>query len=251
MTTFNYFSPKEFEETMKRIVEEVENVMQNQIEEQKEAGTKLSHESILKSYPEEFPIQRDTWYSYKGFVNGRKNINFKTINMQVLADVCNYTNISADYFLGKQKSKTAASSADAMEEEFGLSYKTLNKLLNAKEHEDIVIPERYGKVSESEYIEFLINRFSGNFLGHLLNYFEALDKFDEYWFNHYDPKTKKVLAEYLDKEDVTNDKKNELQDNVRFQLFNICNKVIDFFEEFKNEFAPEEKSKQESEEVEE
>lgn len=89
----------------------------------------------------DFPISRDTYYKYKAYVNSdkskkkNKNQNIQSIDLRSFFDICMYTDVSADYLLGFNKTKRKESSAEWACEEFGLSDEALRTLAVIRSNE--------------------------------------------------------------------------------------------------------------------
>ena len=79
-----------------------------------------------------FPISRDTYYSYKSKINNRpssKQLN--TMDLRCFFDICSYTGIPADYYLGFIDTARNEQSAEQVRKDFGLSDKAMERLKEA------------------------------------------------------------------------------------------------------------------------
>lgn len=76
-----------------------------------------------------FPITKNTYYSYSAYVNAEKPAKkIKSMSLSTFYDICTYTNVSADYYLGFIETKRKEQSADRVRKEFGLSDKSMENL---------------------------------------------------------------------------------------------------------------------------
>lgn len=127
---------------LRRIIHEVDQVIEkkrtskNSIKYGKEVF--LTDVSINGS----LPMSRDTYYKYKAYANTKrskkqkKNTSIQSINLSKFFDICVYTDVSADYYLGFNKTKRKEASAERISKEFGLSDESMETLAKIKERED-------------------------------------------------------------------------------------------------------------------
>lgn len=84
------------------------------------------------SFEIEFPIGKDTYYSYTRFIHKGKlkstDNSIRSIDLGTFFEICNYTDVSADYLLGFTETKRKDASAERVREDFGLSDKAMETL---------------------------------------------------------------------------------------------------------------------------
>lgn len=142
METVKEFSIKK---TLKRIVKELNDKIESIRRPRPNEKERYSKEGFFVSkYKDQFPVSRDTYYSYSAFANSKNPAkNIQSIDLRTFYDICTYTNVSADYLLGLIDTKRKEHSAEKVREEFGLSDKAMERLRQIKNHR----PEWKGEIS--------------------------------------------------------------------------------------------------------
>jgi len=200
---------------LERIVEQVEIRMSKE---------KVSKEKIFESYPYKIPISRKTWYDYKE----KKK---KDLKIGTLYDICNYTNVSADYYLGYNKSVRKEASSLQIKEDYGLTDDALEKLARMhKRTEDGAF--QYNKLSDVDFINMLIAEFAPNFFSYILCYFTAVDEYEEFKAKYLNKKGK-IKKQYLDRESYYIEQYQELTDKVDSEKFKLVQNVFRFVDSLK------------------
>ncbi|MFR5876916.1 MAG: hypothetical protein ACLUFN_10565 [Eubacterium sp.] len=138
----------EIKDTLNRIINELDIKIEETIKPKSYEKRKPHKADFLNNLRlmENFPFTKQTYYSYSSFVKAertsRKN---KGMKVESLYSVCNYTGVSADYFLGFKDTKRQEPSAERVRQDFGLSDKAmenLSKINNLK-------PESKGELSSN------------------------------------------------------------------------------------------------------
>ena len=151
----------DMKEVLQRIRDELDKKIEATIAEFKGTGEKLSKadfflyfreiDGIEEDYAEEgncteqFPISKDSYYSYRKFLGTAKPSKIPTITVDTLFAICKYTGVSADYLLGFSDCKSRVPSTMRVRWDFGLSDKSMEFLKKAHEK----IPEEKGAVTSS------------------------------------------------------------------------------------------------------
>lgn len=103
---------------------------------------RIKHNEII-----DFPISRDTYYNYSAFVKKPKiskdDKHIGTIDLNTFFEICKYTDVSADYFLGFCDTTRKEPSAETVRQDFGLSDKAMKRLAEIKNS----TPEFKGDIS--------------------------------------------------------------------------------------------------------
>lgn len=134
------FADYSSEEIIKKVIDcltEKEKLTRDEIKEKHSKGT--------------YPISLHTWDNYKKSISSTANTGVGSMKLDTFYDICAYTGVSADYFLGFSVAKHREQSAEMVKKEFGLSDKAIGMLLASK----LVEPEYKGEVS-SEVIDFIL-----------------------------------------------------------------------------------------------
>lgn len=133
MDTSNY----NFLRIIKRIMPEIEKEINQKIKAKLSVGkyNKTKFLEDVKDNKEYFPIKEDTYRKYLTMSNNKKN-QYSTQSMKtiVLFDICEYTGVSADYYLGFIDTKKKEASAPQVKQDFGLSDKAMDTLSQINNH---------------------------------------------------------------------------------------------------------------------
>lgn len=167
----------QIEQILKRVIEELE-IKINAImkpDPSKKARYDKKDFFISAEASKDFPVSRDTYYKYTACLKRQnhkyKNSKVRTMNMDLFYDICTYTDVSADYYLGFIKTKRKEASAKKVNEEFGLSDKSMQRLKSIKEYK----AESLGEVTPDIVNFFLENDTFWNMLnGRLPAYLSCL-----------------------------------------------------------------------------
>lgn len=81
-----------------------------------------------------FPISKDTYYKYNRALNKNSHFSIQTMLLDDFYNICQYTNVSADYYLGFIKTKRKEPSAARVQKDFGLSDKAMDILSKINNH---------------------------------------------------------------------------------------------------------------------
>lgn len=109
----------------------------------------------------EFPITEDVYYNFNRTLNIKSKYNAKTVDLSDFYKICQYTNVSADYYLGLKDTKRDEPSAQLVSQDFGLSDDSMETLRKLHDYE----PTYMGELS-TELINLVLenhsfwNRFS-------------------------------------------------------------------------------------------
>ena len=187
----------------------------------------------------EFPIKRDAWYRYSAVANP---VSFckrpKDMSFKAFYNLCVYTNFSADYFLGFNKVKVKEASAGQVQEDFGISNEALMLLNDMTRHTIVPFPAKYKDFAESEFIDFLILRFSRRFLSSIVDYFYKLDELESFRAEYVDPQTGLLKADDLAEQ------YQELEEGVQYEEFILTNRILRFVGELRQELLTKESTEQ-------
>ena len=130
--TENVFDIKK---VLKKIVEELNikiDFIRRKGRTEKERLDKKDFWAKCASFEIDFPIGKDTYYSYTSFVNKKKfkkdDKYIRNIDLGTFFEICKYTNVSADYLLGFTDTKRKDPSAERVRQDFGLSDKAMETL---------------------------------------------------------------------------------------------------------------------------
>lgn len=205
-----------------RIVEQITYTMNK---------TKTKIEDIINS--SEFPLSKKTWYNYKESNNktpNRKRI--KDINVSTLFGICQYTNVSADYYMCFNDIVRKEVSAEYLIKEFGLTSEALEVLSKMNLHtknENF----QYGKLSDTNFINTLITDFAPKFFSNIIDYYTAEDKLKVFENANMDKK-KRLKKKYLTAEEsLLIDEYKELQSDVDMQKYILVQNVYRFIDNLK------------------
>lgn len=89
-----------------------------------------------EGYSDEFPLTKDSYYNYSTFVKNKKSSkNIKSIDLSRFYDICTYTDVCPEYLLGMINTKRKEESANKVREEFGLSDKAMDRLVQANKNQ--------------------------------------------------------------------------------------------------------------------
>ena len=188
------YNAQMFLKSMRKIVEETKNALKRR---------EFKRADIPNLYPTKFPISSDSWANYVSFVNENKKLN--DIKIGTLYDLCSYTDVSADYFLGLNETKVKEASSEQIQKDFGLSTDALRCLAQMANHPVVPLPAKYQDFSAVDYIDFLIVNFAQKFLSGILDYFYALDEFEAFEAENIDPRTNRIK-----KKNITTELENTL-----------------------------------------
>lgn len=215
-----------FASTIWKMVEEAEEKMKK---------TDKTIDEILNDDNVDFPVKKDTWYTYKSFISPGASKKVKSIKIGTLYDFCQYTNVSADYLLGLNDCRVKEASAQQIKKDFGLSDEALQCL--SKMNERIILPNN--QYSEKNFIDFLIVNFASRFLNSILVYFNKLDELDKFKKEYLDDKGR-IKEEYLLDEESLIKEYQELEDGIDYEKFSIMQQIDRFITSFKKEFTSQE-----------
>lgn len=176
---------------LKKVIEELDNKI-NHIRkpktEEKERYSK-SDFFVNEKTSKDFPISKDTYYAYSSFAKKEKSAkNLQSIDLRRFYDICVYTDVSADYYLGFTKSPRKEQSADMVYKEFGLSREAMKQLVNIHKKK----AEYPGELT-SQIINFILDndRFWDELNSLLPTYFAEYINKDSHYLN----RTKFELSE--------------------------------------------------------
>ena len=94
---------------------------------------KLTREEIeYKHAKNSYPISKSTWDNYKKTVSKKAKTGANSMTLDNFYNICLYTGVSADYFLGFKETKLKEVSAQTIKEEFGLSDEAMERLIKIK-----------------------------------------------------------------------------------------------------------------------
>lgn len=141
----------DFKYTLKRIICELNNIIEETLtpktnyekSRQKKKAPKsdfLNNASIMSK----FPFTRETYYTYSSYIDAPKRARqISDMRISSLYKVCQYTDVSADYYLGFNDIKRKEPSAERVKRDFGLSDKAMKRLAEIKNS----TPEFKGDIS--------------------------------------------------------------------------------------------------------
>lgn len=177
-----------------------------------------------------FPLKDGSLYKYK-----RHDV--KSIGLDTFYDICQYTNISADYFLGFNDTPSKESSAKQTHLDYGLSYEALDSLKKMYErtkryNANLNLSAENGYIDGIDFINFLLVTFAPQFILSIYDYFDALDKFEEFKKEYFPKGTlkKKFLSE---EEQRLIDEYQDLQRKMNFEKFEIIENVFRFLDSYR------------------
>lgn len=147
----NGFSIKEI---LKKVIEELDNKINRIRKPKAEEKVRYSKSDffISEEASKDFPISRDTYYGYSSFANKEKSAkDIQSIDLRRFYDICTYTDVSADYFLGFRETKRKEVSAEMIRKEYGLSDDAMALLARVNSRK----PECRGELS-SDLMDFIL-----------------------------------------------------------------------------------------------
>lgn len=121
-------------ELLKRIVPEIEIKITSAIKENNTIGNKYNRSKFYEEAREggeqsDFPITISSYDNYRKLANDKQYANFiSDMNLTNFYKICQYTGVSADYYLGFRATKRKELSAPIIKEEFGLSDKSMEMI---------------------------------------------------------------------------------------------------------------------------
>jgi len=81
-----------------------------------------------------FPVSRDTYYNYNRTLNNKSKYNAQAVYLSDFYKICQYTEISADYYLGFIETKRKEESAPQVRKDFGLTDESMFNLSQIKKN---------------------------------------------------------------------------------------------------------------------
>jgi len=111
--------------SIKNILSKIINCL---TEKEKLTGAEIGYKHSLGVYP----LSKDTWDNYKKAISKKATTGAQSIKLDTFYDVCVYTDVSADYFLGFIDTKHKDESAQRVKQEFGLSDDAMERLKKIK-----------------------------------------------------------------------------------------------------------------------
>lgn len=126
---FNF--SKVIERVMPEMEERVNYTIKSKPPEEKYNRTKFFND--VNGYKEYLPISEHTYRKYLTMYHDKsEKYSGQNMKLSVLFDICQYTEISADYYLGFIDTKRKEPSAPAVKEHFGLSDESMDTLSQIK-----------------------------------------------------------------------------------------------------------------------
>lgn len=121
---------------MKRITGEILKELDYRIDEYIESRSrgkvKFHKEDFfneVRNGKRDFPVKKDLYYKFYNTVKKKKATKIvKNMYLETFYDICKYTDVSADYYLGFIQTKRKEASAPAVKREFGLSDESMDIL---------------------------------------------------------------------------------------------------------------------------
>lgn len=136
----------EIKATLKRLVKELDEKINIFIQARKNRGENALKQDFfqeLKHNKVEFPIAKATYYNYTRTINPKCRFSLQTMLLDDFYKICQYTDVSADYYLGFIETKRKETSAPQVTRDFGLSDEAMDTLSQIKQF----TPECKGEVS--------------------------------------------------------------------------------------------------------
>lgn len=122
----------DFLKIMKRIISSIDDKIDEYIKIHSTKENKINKKIFLEQVGGVggivFPISKDTYYKYKKASKKNNKSDLHSMKIDTLYTLCNYTDVSADYFLGLIDTKRKEPSAPQVREDFGLSDKAMETL---------------------------------------------------------------------------------------------------------------------------
>ncbi len=221
----------EFENILTRIVEQLKIKMEK---------TGKKKKDIFEKGVTEIPISEDTWHKY----TQRKVSN---IQLQTFYEICQYTNVSADYLLCFNDVTSKKASAKQIQTDYGLTPEALGSLEEI--HRRTNIFTKFALANDKEYmleydfINFLLTNFAPRFLVSIFHYFTALDEFEDFerqYFNN-----GKIRKKFLSSEEqrIVNEYE-DLENKVDIEKYRLTQLVYRTVESYRKYLKMETHAKQ-------
>lgn len=213
------YDANQLKKTIRRIVKETQKKID-------QSGIKV--EDILGEPKYEFPVSKDTWYKYKAYLKSKKSKNMQAIKISSLYDFCEYTEVSADYFLGFNKTRVKESSASQIQKDFGFSDEALKVLGEMRRNRYCICDS----CCESDLVDYFIKNFAKDLVTKTTNYYCAVNALEEH-NRKYTGSDGLIKEEYLAQEGHITVEYQDLESNVYYTKYIVEEKMKEFIESFR------------------
>ena len=221
----------EFENILTRIIEQLTIKMEK-------SGKKKKN--IFEKGVSEIPISEDTWHKY----TQRKVSNIK---LQTFYEICQYTNVSADYLLCFNDVTSKKASATQIQMDYGLTPEALDSLEEIHRRTNIFTKFALGNnkeyMLEYDFMNFWLTNFAPRFLVSIFHYFSALDEFEDFERQHFN--NGKIRKKFLSSEEqrIVNEYE-DLENKVDIEKYRLTQLVYRTVESYRKYLKMETHTKQ-------
>ena len=213
LTNFN----DTFSTILNRIVEELEKKFE-------ESGKK-KYELFDEGIAAGIPISKDTWHKYK---QGK----VMNITLNTFYNICQYTDVSADYLLCFNSAKTKKASAAQIQKDYGLTEEALNGLDLLHKRTNSYINFFYD--NKSDFVNFFLCYLAQGLFDSIMHYIDTANEFEEFQATYC--KNGKIRKKYLssDEQEII-DNYHKLENNVDTEKYKLMQKIDRMVESFRKD----------------